>query len=234
MPTIISAKYFLVRKAGFSNKDANRLLSEFQLYVNGVPCLCEDLIYPADEVSLNGELLQKGRKMHYLAFNKPRGIECTMNEAIPEGLVPFFRSYDSIFPVGRLDKESEGLLLMTNDGHLYKRLALSDAQKEKEYIVTVDQKVSDEQLMQLSGGVFIIGQMTKPARVHRVDENAFNIVLTQGLNRQIRRMCYKLDLEVTRLVRVRIDTLKLDAMGRGEVRELEETEISALKGLRSS
>ena len=137
----------------------------------------------------------------------------------------FRRFFKNFFPIGRLDKDSEGLMILTNDGQLYKQIAPSDEYKEKEYLVTVDKKLTDETLKELAEGVTIMGKKTRPSRVEIINEYNFRIVLTQGLNRQIRRMCYKLGYTVVSLKRIRIMSLSLGEMALGEYKLISKEEI---------
>lgn len=225
---ILTAKFFLVRQLNLSNRHAEAILESGAFKVNRSSVDGNFRIYPADELSLNGQIVRTGKKLVYLALYKPRGIESTMNQGIGDNLLTILPDIEGLFPVGRLDKESEGLMLFTNDGHLYKDLALSDANKEKEYVVELDKSISDHDLNLLSEGVIIMGKMTRKAQVIRHDDKSFNIILTQGLNRQIRRMCYKLGYEVTFLKRIRIDQLVLGDLKPGRYRLLQESEINKL------
>lgn len=229
MPQVYTAKYFLVRIHGCSNKQALKILSEQRLTINGIIASEHSKIFPEDSVELDHQLVRKPCKLLYMALYKPRGVECTLNREIRPNLLPFIPSNDRLFPVGRLDKESEGLLLLTNDGLLYKTLALSDALKEKEYLVWVDSPLDDSHIMQLAGGIIIMGKKTRPATVVKTAEDSFRIILTQGMNRQIRRMCHKIGLNVTRLLRVRIDSLLLGDLAPGECRILDQPDIMRLK-----
>ena len=161
----------------------------------------------------------------YYAFYKPRGIECTLNRDIEHNLFSVLTIDEYVFPIGRLDKESEGLLILTNDGTLYKNIALADFYKEKEYVVEVDKVLLLEDLNHLSEGIMIKGQKTRPAKVKLITETSFNIVLTQGINRQIRRMCYKLGYGVKALKRIRIMNLTLGDLKSGELIKIKSSDI---------
>lgn len=201
------------------------MLNENRVLINKQKALQRQNVLKTDSVELDGTLLQEGVEHKYYAYYKPRGIECTLNAAIPGNLLELLPFEEHLYPIGRLDKESEGLLLLTNDGKLYKDIAFSDNHKEKEYLVEVDTQLTDEAISTLSSGIVIMGQKTRPALVTRVGSHSFRIILTQGLNRQIRRMCYKLDYNVTMLKRIRITSVLLGDLNPGEYRALNQTEI---------
>ncbi|MBC7389802.1 MAG: pseudouridine synthase [Opitutaceae bacterium] len=165
----------------------------------------------------------------YIAYYKPVGIESTLNKSIENNLADALPIAERLFPLGRLDKASEGLMILTNDGKIYNGVTNSKNQKEKEYEVKVDQAITEDFLLKMSTGIEIMGQITKACVAKKIDEFTFSIILTQGLNRQIRRMCYKLGYEVTYLRRIRIMNLTLGNLEKGEFRYLTETEIDELK-----
>jgi 23S rRNA pseudouridine2604 synthase len=208
---------FLIKQVPTSTKQAISIIQEKRVFINSLPAHQQQLISNQDNIVFDEKIIQEARPNFYIAYYKPRGIECTMSldiknnlsEALPVLPKPFF-------PIGRLDKESEGLLLLTNDGHFYRQIAPPDAFKEKEYIVTVDKLLTEEAIQQLASGVIIMGQKTRPAAVFKADDCTFRIILTQGLNRQIRRMCYKLDYEVLSLKRIRIMSIELGNLNPGE------------------
>jgi 23S rRNA pseudouridine2604 synthase len=170
-------------------------------------------------------------QLYYVAFNKPRGIECTLNKAIEANLLTVFTHQERLYPVGRLDKESEGLLLMTNDGSIYHDIAHSDSQKEKEYYVEVHKPIDEDFLERMREGMIILGQHTGKSLVSAVTDssNAFRIVLTRGMNRQIRRMCYTLGFSVHKLVRLRIMHIHLGDLAAGEMRDLTAEEVAEFR-----
>ena len=226
-----SAKYFLVQKLRLSNKEATALILARRLLVNGQPAQLNQPLNPEDEVTLDGKILKEAHQFHYLAYYKPRGIETTLNEAIPDNLTKALNFPARVYPIGRLDKESEGLLLLTNNGSIFDKILHSEQKQEKEYVVRVDKPLTAEVIAALASGVEIMGKKTRPAQVKQLDDFTFNIVLTQGLNRQIRRMCYKLGYEVLELKRVRIVNVELRNLQVGEWRELEKEEVEGLKKL---
>ncbi|AMM52136.1 hypothetical protein TH61_14390 [Rufibacter sp. DG15C] len=223
-----SLQHFVVQKGRLSNKEAIHAIVGGRVLVNGRKGTLQQPLAATEEVTLDGQVLKAPQKFIYLAYYKPRGVESTLNLQIPNNLQQALGLEERVFPIGRLDKESEGLMLLTNDGQLYNRIANADSHQEKEYVVTVDKPLTPEALAQLAAGVVIMGQMTRPAQVQQMGDMSFSIVLTQGLNRQIRRMCYKLGYEVERLVRVRMVRLELGDLKPGEWQELGEKGLSNL------
>lgn len=210
-------QYFLVKKLQISNREAQKLLYERKITINGKSTSANILIEPEFEIRYENEILQSSKDFKYLAFYKPRGIETTLNSEIAENLIGFL-PFEGIFPVGRLDKASEGLLILTDDGRIYDKILRNEYKTEKEYTVIVDKPIDNYFLTSMANGVKIMGKTTLPCQLEMIDKNCFKITLTQGLNRQIRRMCYKLGYEVTSLKRTRIGNLKLEDLGVGEWR----------------
>jgi len=229
-----SLKHFIVRKLGLSNKNAVQHILTGRVLVNGKLGALSQVLLPEDEVQADGQLIKEPNKKVYLAYHKPRGIESTMNIQIAGNLLQALNFTQSVFPVGRLDKESEGLMLITNDGALLYKILHAERPQEKEYLVTVDSLLTQQAMDRLAEGIVIMGKKTRPSIVKLVDEKTFSIILTQGLNRQIRRMCYKLGYQVTKLVRVRITTLELGNLPLGEWRYLNQSEIRDLMQLVSN
>lgn len=222
---LIKAYSFLAKQLRISNKEAIALISENHLSINGEIATKDQCVYPTDFVCLKEETIQDAKQLHYIAFYKPRGIECTLNPDIPDNLLTVFTFPEHLFPVGRLDKESEGLLILTNDGKYYNKIVHSKHHIEKEYEVRVDKPLTENALNQLRCGIEIMGQTTRPCIVNQVDESCFNIILTQGLNRQIRRMCYKLEYEVLELKRIRVANIQLEKIKVGEWKVLGSTHL---------
>lgn len=231
MPPVQRLRTIVARHFGCANDEADRIIGEGRVLVDGISR------YPAykaeywEEISIDGTIIRPGHRFTYIKCNKPRGVECTMNPDIDANLLTIFPFAKQLHPVGRLDKESEGLLLLTDDGRVFPKLAASEKEKEKEYFVTVDKPVDPEFAERMSTGVSIMGKLTKPARLipDETDKLAFRIVLTQGLNRQIRRMCYKLGYRVTRLVRLRIHGIMLGDLAPGEWRGLDPAEEEIIR-----
>jgi 23S rRNA pseudouridine2604 synthase len=179
-------------------------------------------------VCVDGKPVAAGPRRVYIALNKPAGITCTTERDVPGNIVDFVRHQQRIFPVGRLDKDSEGLILLTNDGDIVNEILRVENAHEKEYEVTVDRPVTEIFLNGMASGVRILGTMTKPCKVKRVAPATFRIVLTQGLNRQIRRMCSFFGYQVVKLQRIRIINLTLSGLKVGQWRELSEAEVAGL------
>ena len=202
-------QYFLVKRLNISNKSALRCILEGKIKINCEVVFENIVINPEDTVVFEEQVLQEGKQFIYVAFYKPRGIETTLNQNIQDNLKDILPFKEELFPVGRLDKESEGLLILTNDGGIFDKTLRSEYQTEKEYLVTVNKEITEEFILKMSSGISILGKLTLPCRVEKIDDFIFKIILIQGINRQIRRMCYKLDYEVLRLIRVRIGEVSL-------------------------
>ncbi|PWK29412.1 23S rRNA pseudouridine2604 synthase [Arcicella aurantiaca] len=202
-------QYLLVKRLRISNKNALTLINEGKVLVNNAEVFENVVINPEDSVVFEEQILQEGKTFLYVAFYKPRGIETTLNLEIEDNLKAILPFKEELFPVGRLDKESEGLLVLTNDGRLFDKTLRSEHQTEKEYLVIVDKIIDEDFVQKMSAGITILGKKTLPCRVEKIDDFTFKIILIQGINRQIRRMCYKLDYGVLKLVRVRIGEVEL-------------------------
>lgn len=202
-------QYLLVVRLQISNKEALNLIFSEKVFVNKIPAKSNCELTQTDEVVFEGQVLQEAKKLIYIAFYKPRGIETTLNTAIPDNLKAILPFEEDLFPVGRLDKESEGLLLLTNDGTVYDKILRNENKTEKDYIVQVDSVIDDDFIEKMSNGIMIMGKKTLPCELIKIDDFTFKITLIQGLNRQIRRMCYKLNYEVLRLKRIRIGEIVL-------------------------
>ena len=211
-------QYFLVKRLNSSNKNALKFIIEGKIELNNKAVYENVIINPGDSIAFEGQILQVGKQFISIAFYKPRGIETTLNQSIPDNLKDILPIVENLFPVGRLDKESEGLLILTNDGRIFDKTLRSENQIEKEYLVTVDKEITFDFIFKMSKGINILGKMTLPCRVEKMNNVTFKIVLVQGINRQIRRMCYKLDYEVVQLVRVRIGKVELGDLQPNEFR----------------
>ncbi len=220
-----SVKFYLVTHLKISNKEAQKLFDNNQVFVNNLIAQAKQPVLKTDEIRINENIIKNPEKLVYYAYYKPRGIECTMNKSIPNNLSNALNLYIEVFPIGRLDKDSEGLLLLTNDGSIYNRIIHSEEHQEKEYIVTVNESISDDFTTQMSNGVVIMGQTTRPCTCYKINYNTFGIILTQGLNRQIRRMCYKLGYKVETLKRIRIMNIKLNNLEIGQLIELKRSDF---------
>lgn len=219
-----------ISETGFcSRRETKRLIAAGRISVNGIVCEANDHIDPEDIVSVDGQPItsSKGEPV-YLALNKPIGITCTAAPNVAGNIIDFVGYPSRIFAIGRLDKASEGLILLTNDGDIVNKIMRSENGHEKEYIVTVDKPVTSAFIQEMSSGVDILGVTTKPCEVYPVTENVFRIILTQGLNLQIRRMCKELGYRVLKLERIRIMNITLDGLARGQWRHLSPEELKEL------
>jgi 23S rRNA pseudouridine2604 synthase len=211
-----------------SRREADKWIEAGRVTLNGAPAALGHKVAQGDEVRIDGNLVGAKKKAIYIALNKPVGITCTTEAHVEDNIVRFVGHSERIFPVGRLDKDSEGLILLTNDGDIVNEILRSENEHEKEYVVSVNRPITDLSLRMLASGVKIMGMTTKPCRVERVDAETFRLVLTQGLNRQIRRMCSALGYRVRRLQRVRIISIHVGALRAGEWRYLSDAEVAGL------
>jgi 23S rRNA pseudouridine2604 synthase len=214
-----------------SRREADQLIEEQRVTINDALATMGAKVSYDDEVRIDGKLIrEKNEKMVYLAFNKPVGIECTTNLDVPENIVDFINYPKRIFPIGRLDKASEGLIFMTNDGDIVNKILRARNNHEKEYTVTVNRPITDRFIDKMGNGVPILDTVTRKCKVEQISKYNFKIILTQGLNRQIRRMCEYLGFEVTALKRIRIINISLDVPV-GRYRDLTDAEINELNQL---
>ena len=220
-------------EAGYcSRRAADKLIEEGRVTINGVVPEMGTKVSPNDEVCVDGKLIKNNKKSFvYLAFNKPLGIVCTTDTRVEkDNIIDFINYPKRIFPIGRLDKNSEGLILLTDDGDIVNKILRASNNHEKEYLVTVNKPISQTFIERMSNGVPILDTVTKRCFVKKTGTFEFKIILTQGLNRQIRRMCEYLDYEVETLKRVRIMNLKLDVPV-GKYKELTSEELKELNSL---
>jgi 23S rRNA pseudouridine2604 synthase len=214
-----------------SRREADKIIEEGRVTINGVVPELGTKVSPNDEVRIDGKLIhEKNEKPVYLAFNKPVGIECTTNLEVRNNIVDYINYPKRIFPIGRLDKASEGLIFMTNDGDIVNKILRARNNHEKEYTVTVNKPITDRFIQRMGNGVPILDTVTRKCKVEQISKNIFKIILTQGLNRQIRRMCEYLGYEVTALKRIRIINISLD-IPVGRYRDLSDAEIKELNEL---
>lgn len=220
-----------ISEAGIcSRRDADRKIEQGKVRVNGRPAELGDQVDDDDEVLVDGNPVQTRVQRVYIAYNKPLGVTSTTDHTDPDNIIKSVAYHGGrVFPVGRLDKDSEGLILLTNNGDIVNKVLRVSNAHEKEYTVTVDKPVTDEFVKKMSDGVPIIGVRTKKCKVTRIDQNSFTIVLQQGLNRQIRRMCKFFGYSVLRLVRVRIMHIQLDTLPVGSWRFLTDGEVAKLQ-----
>lgn len=212
-----------------SRREADRYIAEGSVTINGVEAAVGSMVAEGDVVEVDGQRVGKAAKHPvYIILNKPVGITCTTDPNERDNVADFINYRERIFPVGRLDKDSEGLLILTNDGNIVNKILRAGNNNPKEYIVTVDRPVTEEFLKQMSTGVRILGVKTKPCRIVRRTPTTFTIFLTQGLNRQIRRMCGALGYTVQRLKRVRVMNLTLGSLEPGHWRYFTPEEVSRM------
>ncbi len=215
-----------------SRRAADKLIDQGRVTINGVVPEMGTKIAPKDEVHVDGELISTPtEKSVYIAFNKPVGIVCTTDTNVEKDNIIDYINYPSrIFPIGRLDKPSEGLIFLTNDGDIVNKILRARNNHEKEYIVTVNHPITKKFIQKMSNGVPILDTVTGKCYVEQLSKNQFKIILTQGLNRQIRRMCEHLDYRVVKLKRVRIMNISLDT-GVGKWRHLTDKELKEINRL---
>ena len=219
---------FLSETGLCSRREADAWIESGRVQVNGTTAVLGTQVADGDEVRLDGQPVVRKPERVYLALNKPVGIECTTDRSVPGNIVDFVGHRERIFPIGRLDKDSEGLILLTNDGDIVNRVLRAEHEHEKEYIVSVDRPLTPGFLEGMAHGVPILDIVTNPCKVRQVGRNTFRIVLTQGLNRQIRRMCEHFDYTVRGLQRVRIMHVQLGNLPLGEWRNLTAAEVRPL------
>lgn len=215
-----------------SRREADKLINSKKVFVNGKIVPVGTKILPSDKIEINGiEIEKKNEQKVYIAFNKPKGIVCTTNTKVEKNNIIDYINYPKrIFPIGRLDKLSEGLILLTNDGDIINKILRSRNNHDKEYIVTLNKSIKNDFINKMSNGIPILGRKTKKCFVKKIDKNKFKIILTQGLNRQIRRMCEYLNYRVVKLKRVRIMNINLD-LDIGKYRLLSGSELKKLNNL---
>ena len=219
---------FIADSGYCSRREADRLIDEGRVRIDGRVGVLGDRIFPGMVVTVDGQPLSGQGEKVYILLNKPVGVVCTADPREPMNVVDYLNYPIRIFPVGRLDKDSEGLLLLTSDGEIVNRLLRAAGGHEKEYEVAIDRPVTPEFIQKMSSGVPILDTVTLPCRVRRTGERSFNIILVQGLNRQIRRMCEALGCNVRSLRRIRIMNLRIGALRPGQWRMVAPDELSVL------
>lgn len=223
---------FLSEVGYCSRRAADKLIEQGRVTINGVVPEMGTKVLPGDDVAVDGKsVVQVDKKHVYIAFNKPIGIVCTTDRRVEENNIIDFINYPTrIFPIGRLDKPSEGLILLTDDGDIVNKILRARNNHEKEYIVSVHKPVTSDFIENMAAGVPILDTMTRECEVEQTGKYEFRIILTQGLNRQIRRMCEYFDYEVIRLKRIRIMNIELD-IPQGKYRDLTDAELTELNRL---
>lgn len=223
-----------ISDSGFcSRREADRFIERGQVFINGVKAILGDQVRPGDKIVVNNHKLNgpDEKELILLAFNKPVGIESTTDLSVRDNIIRYIHHPQRIFPIGRLDKDSQGLIFLTNEGDLVNKILRAGNRHEKEYLVTVDREVTEEFVKAMSSGVPVLGQMTRRCKVSRESHYVFRIILVQGLNRQIRRMCEHFGYEVMKLERIRIMNITLKGIPVGDWRELKGEELNQLMAL---
>lgn len=225
-PSSISLNKYISDTGICSRREADAFIREGKVCINGTVATLGNRVVPGDTVTLDGKPIRTAvEKPTYILLNKPVGITCTTERHVKGNIIDFVKHPRRIFPVGRLDKASEGLILLTSDGNIVNKILRAGNLHEKEYIVTVNKPITEEFINRMRGGVPILGTVTLPCQVFKIGRTAFRIILTQGLNRQIRRMCTYLGYEVFTLKRTRIMNLTLDNLPTGQWRNLTSKEL---------
>lgn len=218
-----------ISETGFcSRRESDKLIEAKRVTINGKLAELGSTVEPGDDVRIDGRPVGAKKKAVYIALNKPVGITCTTELHVKGNIIDFVGHPERIFPIGRLDKDSQGLILLTNDGDIVNKILRAENNHEKEYIVTVDKPITPGFVQGMSGGVRILGTVTKPCKVTKISDRVFNIILTQGLNRQIRRMCQAFGYQVRQLKRVRIMNIRLENLKVGQWRDLTLQELEEL------
>jgi 23S rRNA pseudouridine2604 synthase len=223
-----------ISESGFcSRREADRLIVEGKVKVNGILPELGTQVKEDDVVTIEDKVISVQKEFIYLAFHKPPGIICTTETSVRDNIIDYINYPKRIFPIGRLDRASEGLIFMTNDGDIVNKILRSGNNHEKEYIVTVDKPITAKFITEMGNGIPILDTVTKNCFIEKTEKHEFRIILTQGLNRQIRRMCDYLDYSVQRLIRTRIMNVTLENLEPGQLRELSSQEMSNINKLTS-
>lgn len=221
-----------ISDTGFcSRREADKYIEECRVTINGKDAQKGNRVKEGDDVRIDGEPLKKKKATVYIMLNKPKGITCTTDTKDKTNIIDFVNYKTRIFPIGRLDKLSDGLIFLTNDGDIVNKILRAGNGHEKEYVVTVDKPIEPEFINKMRNGVRILGTVTKKCFVKQEGEKRFRIILTQGLNRQIRRMCEVLGYRVVTLTRIRIMNISLSGLAPGKWRLFNATEINSLNEL---
>ncbi len=224
-----------ISETGFcSRREADKLIDSGRVTINGKIPEMGTKVLSGDTVLVDGKPLNRKQKSIYIALNKPTGITCTTERDVPGNIVDFIGLKQRIFPIGRLDKPSDGLIFLTNDGDIVNKILRAGNNHEKEYVVRVDKPITKTFIDKMSSGVKILDTVTLPCKVSQETKYSFRIVLTQGLNRQIRRMCEALGYEVFKLRRVRIMNITIDGIPNGQWRYLSDSEVAEILQMSSA
>jgi len=222
---------YISEKGLCSRREADELIKQGRVTINGKKATIGSKVYSKDIVKLEGKSLKSKPSPVYLAFNKPAGIVCTTDIKEKNNIISFINYPKRIFPVGRLDKESEGLIFLTSDGDIVNKILRAGNNHEKEYIVTLNKPITEGFIESMEKGVKILGTVTKKCKLSQISKYVFRIILTEGMNRQIRRMCQVFGYEVIRLRRVRIMNVKLGSLPEGRWRHLTPDELKIINKL---
>lgn len=225
---------FIASSGYCSRRQADKLVADNKVRINNTPATLGSVVGPSDKVYVDRKLINQIEEKIYLAFNKPRGVTCTTDKRDKTNIIDYINHQQRIFPIGRLDKDSQGLILLTNDGDIVNKILRASNNHEKEYIVTVNKKITPHFLKKMAAGVFILDQVTNPCKIKKINDFTFNIILTQGLNRQIRRMCEVFEYDVITLQRIRIMNIELGKLKLGQTRKLNAQEFNKLEKLLSN
>ena len=217
-----------------SRREAEKMILEGRVTLNGKPTQLGNRVFKKDTVRVDGRKLETKPPTLYIALNKPVGIVSTTDSKERNNIVKHINYPERLFPIGRLDKPSEGLIFLTNDGDIVNKILRAGNNHEKEYLVSVDKTITEEFITKMSNGIPILGVVTKKCKVEKISEKVFKIILVQGLNRQIRRMCEYLDYEVTKLKRTRIMNVELGSLQTGDWRELTLVELNEINKMIST
>ena len=221
-----------ISETGFcSRREADKLIEQGRVTINGLKPEMGTKVNPEDSIEIDGKPLKEKEAFIYLAFNKPAGITSTTDLKDKDNIIDFINHKERIFPIGRLDKPSEGLIFLTNDGDIVNKILRAGNNHEKEYVVMVDKLITSDFINNMKNGVSILDTVTQKCFVEQLDKNKFRIILTQGLNRQIRRMCDALGYKVYKLKRIRIMNITLDGIASGKWRYLTTEEINTINNL---
>jgi 23S rRNA pseudouridine2604 synthase len=227
----ISLNKYLSDKGLCSRREADKWIESGRVKINGKVAQKGNRVSSGDKVTLDGQSLGSNPKMVYIAFHKPPGITCTTDLRDKDNIIDFINHPKRIFPIGRLDKASTGLILLTNEGNIVNKILREENNHEKEYIVTVNKPITSAFLQRMSGGIPILGKRTKKCQIEKLGKNRFKIILTEGMNRQIRRMCEYLGYSVKTIKRIRIMKIELGELPPGKWRDLSKLELKELKSL---
>ena len=225
----ISINKYIGSSGYCSRREADVLIEEGRVELNGKKAYLTDKVYDGDVVAVDSFPINAKKKHHYIAFNKPIGVTCTTDTKDKTNIIDFINFSERIFPIGRLDKDSSGLILLTDDGDVVNNILRKENNHEKEYLVRVNRPIESDFVKKMTAPIIIDRVQTKPCKVKVTSKHEFRIILTQGLNRQIRKMCQNLGYRVTDLIRIRIMDIHLSTIKIGKWRKLSDVEIQTIK-----